>query len=254
MNRIADEPLYRDGRHYDIQHKYLKDDIEFYLQQAKQFGQPVLELACGTGRITVPIAQQGFKIIGMDVSEGMLARAKEKAIKQQLKITLLQMDIRKFDLKLKFRLIIFPFNSIAHLHDLQGIDNCFKSVRAHLHDEGRFVLDFFNPNLALLIRDNETPLFVSEYPDPDSENMVIITETNRYDKASQINYIKLHYRIGDRKFTHDLNMRIFYPQELDALLHHNGFIVEDKYGAFDKALFTSDSEKQIVVCKLSNIY
>jgi hypothetical protein len=91
---------------------------------------------------------------------------------------------------------------------------------------------------------------VSEYPDPDSDNRVVITETNRYDRASQINYITLHYKIGDREITHELNMRIFYPQELDALLFYNGFMIEHKYGDFDQSPFTSESKGQIVVCKL----
>ena len=161
-----EEPLYRDGRHYDIQHTHLIEDIAFYLQQAQQFGPPILELACGTGRITIPIAQQGFEIVGIDISESMLARAKEKTERQQLPITWHQGDIRTFDFKRKFKLIIFPFNAIAHLHDLPSIGACFKSVRDHLDDEGRFILDIFNPNLMRLIN-NETPRIVSEYPDPD---------------------------------------------------------------------------------------
>lgn len=244
-----EEPLYRDGRHYDILQANLTEDIAFYLEQAKQFGPPILELACGTGRITIPIAQQGFEIVGIDKSEKMLARAKEKA-GNQYPITWHREDVRAFDLKRKFKLIIFPFNSIAHLHDLASIDACFKSLRNHLDDAGRFILDFFNPNLTRLIQDNDTPRFVSEYPDPDSDNLVVITETNRYDRASQINYIKLHYKIGDREFMHELNMRIFYPQELDALLFYNGFAIEHKYGDFDQSPFTSESKGQIVVSKM----
>jgi SAM-dependent methyltransferase len=244
------EPIYRDGRHYDRQNDSLTEDIAFYLDQAKQFGQPILELACGTGRIAIPIAQQGFEIVGIDQSESMLARAKQKAA-NQYPVTWHQGDIRSFNLKRKFNMIFLPFNSIAFLHDRKSVSDCFECVRNHLDNDGRFLLDFFNPNLTFLTRDNDPPRFVSEYPDPNSDNTVVITETNRYDRATQINHIHWHYQIGDSSFLEELNMRIFYSQELDALLVYNGFTIESKYGDFDKSLFTSESQKQIFVCKLA---
>jgi ubiquinone/menaquinone biosynthesis C-methylase UbiE len=79
---FMEEPLYRDGRHYDIQNLHLTEDFVFYLHHAKQFGSPILELACGTGRITIPIVQQGFEIVGIDKSEKMLSRAKKKSGEQ----------------------------------------------------------------------------------------------------------------------------------------------------------------------------
>lgn len=69
-----------------------------------------------------------------------------------------------------------------------------------------------------------------------------------YYKAAQVNHIKWRYRIGEKEFTHQLNMRIFFPLELEALLIHNGFIIETKYGDFDASPFASASLKQIPVC------
>ena len=247
MNDSMQEPYYRDVRQYDNQHAYLTEDIAFYVQQAQQFGPPVLELACGTGRITLPIAQQGLEIAGIDKSESMLARAKEKTAGHD-PVTWHLGDIRAFDFGRKFKMIFLPFNSIAHLHDFQSIRACFEAVKKHLDAEGRFIVDFFNPELAFLTRDDEQPRLVSEYPDPDSKNTVVLTETNRYDKATQINHITWHYKIGDRAFTAALDMRIFYPQELEALLLYNGFNIENKYGDFDKSPFTSESIKHIFVC------
>ncbi|MFQ5648400.1 MAG: class I SAM-dependent methyltransferase [bacterium] len=242
------EPYYRDGKHYDNQHAHLTADIAFYVEQAQQFGQPVLELACGTGRITIPIARQGLEISGIDLSETMLARAKDKT-GEAYPVTWHHGDMRTFDLGRKFNLIFLPFNSVAHLYDLQSIQACFASVRNHLADNGRFILDFFNPDLTILTRVDEAPRLVSKYPDPDSGNTVVITETHRYDKATQINHIIWRRTIGDKTLTEELNMRIFYPQELEALLLYNGLIIEDKYGDFDKSPFTSASPKQICVCR-----
>ncbi|MFQ5629135.1 MAG: class I SAM-dependent methyltransferase [bacterium] len=242
------EPYYRDGRHYDSQHAHLTEDIAFYVEQAKQLGQPVLELACGTGRIAIPIAQHDLEIVGIDMSKSMLACAKEKT-KKDYAVTWHLGDMRKFDLGRKFNLVFLAFNSVAHLYDLQSIRACFTAVRNHLADKGRFILNFFNPDLTILTRVDETPRLVSEYPDPDTGEKVVLTETHHYDRATQINHIDWRRTIGNKTIAEVLTMRIFYPQELEALLVCNGFEVENKYGDFDKSPFISTSPKQIYVCR-----
>jgi hypothetical protein len=80
----------------------------------------------------------------------------------------------------------------------------------------------------------------------------VVTESNVYNRASQVNEIKWYYRIGDRPVkVVDLNMRIFYPQELDALLQYNGFSIEAKYGDYRGNPFDSSSPRQIVICQSS---
>ena len=239
--------LYADGRHYDLQHAGITDDIPFYLRQARELGGSVLEIACGTGRITIPLAEAGIDITGLGLAEGMLEHAKEKAARKGIDIDWVLGDCRSFDLGRRFNLIFFPFNSIAHLHDPDSIEACLACVRAHLSDEGRFIVDIFNPRLDILFRDASERYPVAEYPDPDGAGTVTVTENNVYDAASQVNHIKWYYRVGKggEELVADLDMRIFFPQELDALLRSGGFTVEAKYGDFDESPFTSTSPKQI---------
>ena len=250
MKQIDSEPLYRNGRHYDTQHRNFKSDIPFYLDQARKYGDPILELACGTGRLTIPIAKEGYDITGLDISEGMLEKAKENARKKKLALKWIRDDVRTFNINEKFKLIIFPFNSIAHLHDLESIDSCFTTVKRHLKDDGRFILDMFNPDFKRLIRNPKKRFPVDKYTDPDSKATVVIKESNIYDSAKQINYITWYYKIGKEEFSYELNMRIFFPQELDSLLIHNGFNIENKFGNFDCSKFNSKSEKQLIICNL----
>lgn len=244
--------LYADGRHYDLQNAGIDDDIPFYLKQARELGGAVLEIACGTGRITIPLARAGVRITGLDLEEGMLRQARAKAADEGLDIDWIQGDCRKFQLGRKFRLIFFPFNSIAHLHSLRSIEACFARVREHLADDGRFIVDIFNPRLDMLIRDASERYPVAEYPDPDGAGTVVVTENNTYDAATQVNHIKWYYRIGNKtdERVAELNMRIFFPQELDALLRAAGFKIEAKYGDFNASPFTSQSPKQIVLGRL----
>lgn len=248
MKPIDCRHIYLDGRHYDLQINHL-DDLTFYLHQIGIYGEPVLELACGTGRLTIPIAEQGIHITGLDISEGMLSQAKIKANKKGVKIDWIKADCRNFNLKKKFNFIFLPANSIAHLHDLESIEACFSCVKKHLATKGRFVIDIFNPSLNILTRDSSKHYPVAEYPDPDGKGTVVITENNVYDDANQINRIKWYYKIDNKEeYVKELNMRIFYPQELDELLHYNGFIIEAKFGNYNMESFVSTSKKQLVVC------
>jgi SAM-dependent methyltransferase len=243
--------LYADGRHYDLQHAGITDDIPFYLKQAQASGGPVLELACGTGRITIPLAEAGIKITGLDLTEGMLRQARARAAGKGIAVDWVLGDCRKFDLGLKFNLIFFPFNSIAHLHDPESIEACLECVKKHLSDEGRFIVDIFNPRLDLLIRDASERYPVAEYPDPDGGGTVVITENNVYDASTQVNHIKWYYQVGKgcAERVAELNMRIFFPQELDALLRAGGFEIEAKYGNFDESPFGASSPKQIILAR-----
>jgi SAM-dependent methyltransferase len=252
LEPIDCEDIYWDGRHYDLKYRDLKDDIPFYLKQAEKYGDPILELACGTGRITLPLAEKEFDVTGLDVSEPMLDKAIEKAAEKEVKVEWVKADCRDFHLGKKFNLILFPFSSIAHLHDLDSIKGCFSCVREHMTDKGVFIIDYFNPRLDFLLRDPKEQRSITSYPDPDGRGTVEILETNEYDSKNQINRIKWTYKIGDSKISEkELNMRIFYPQELDALIRLNGFEIVSKYGNSHESAFDSDSPKQVIVCRKS---
>jgi SAM-dependent methyltransferase len=246
--------LYWDGRHYDLQTKGFIADIPFYERQVERYGQPVLELACGTGRITIPLARKGIDITGLDVSEPMLSQARRQATAQAVPVDWVLSDCRKFQLNKHFRLIFIPINSITHLHLREDLEAFLSRVKEHLHTEGRFIIDLFNPSLDILKRDPTQRYPVAEYEDPDGRGRVIITENNDYDSATQINHIKWYYRIGDDEDARvvENNMRIIYPCELDDLLHYNGFEVEAKYGDYDHSPFENRSPKQITVCRLKH--
>jgi SAM-dependent methyltransferase len=252
MDPDDNEDIYWDGRHYDLKYRELGEDIPFYLKQAEKYGSPVLELACGTGRITIPLAEKGFNVTGLDISEPMLELAKKKASEKGVNVEWVKADCQDFQLNKMFNLIIIPFNSFAHFHELEGINGCFSCVKDHLLEDGRFIMDYFNPRLDYLLRDPDTPRSIVKYEDPDGRGEVEILETNVYDAASQLNRIKWVYKIGNsEEIVKDLNMRIFYPKELDALLMLNGFEIEAKYGNFDKSPFKSESPKQLIVCRKS---
>ncbi len=245
------DKIYSDGRFFDLESGALANDIPFYLKQAAISGGPVLELGCGTGRVTIPMAEAGFEMTGLDISAPVLKQARIKAAAKNLDIRWIESDCRDFNLGTRFGTIIFPFNGIAHIHDRESHEALFERVRAHLKDTGHFIIDWFNPSLEILLRGNEQRHSCFEYDDPDGHGKVIVTEDNFYDRSTQINHIKWYYKIGNLpEEIRELNMRIVYPQELDALFHYNGFEIVSKYGDHQESPFESSSRHQLIVSRL----
>ncbi|HEY5885720.1 MAG TPA: class I SAM-dependent methyltransferase [Pyrinomonadaceae bacterium] len=245
--------LYSDARRYDLifgayaSGKFLK----FYHQQIARYGEPVLELACGSGRLTVPLAQAGFNITGLDISEEMLQAGRLKAFKGRVKVRFIQGDIRTFDVGEKFKFIFIPSQSLSHLNSRTEIEECLSCVRKHLAEDGRFLAEIFNPSLKILARDFDRLYCVGEFYDPNQGRRVLITEQMLYETAIQVNQIRWFLRSegSDEAQVLSFKMRHFFPEEIDALLWYNGFQIERKYGNYDEEEFCNSAPKQLIVCR-----
>jgi SAM-dependent methyltransferase len=250
-------PLYRDGRQYDALNSFLVADIPFYLEEARRSGGPVLELACGTGRLTIPIAQSGVEIVGLDLTPSMLAHARTKAEAAGLKIEFVEGDCRAFELGRKFALIFMAFNSMQHLHDYESLAALFACVRKHLAEGGRFVFDVFNPKIAILARAVGERHLEREYQDPGGKGMMAFENSMVYDDAAQVSHIQCYFvRRGPNGEEIDvrveeLHLRSFFPQELDLLVRSQGFEIVEKFGNFERKPFAGGDPKQVVICQAS---
>jgi SAM-dependent methyltransferase len=251
QERIAD--IYLDGRHYDQLFVNGDEDFSFWIDQANQYGESILELACGTGRITIALAQAGFDVTGIDNSEGMLKEAKRKSADAGVEIEWIKADIRDFQLDKTFSLIYLPANTLCHLLTLRDFEACLSAIRKSLMSNSRFIIEVFVPKSELLINKPGERFPFSEYEDPDGRGRIIVTESYEYEPDTQIKRIKTHHSIPgkDMEIEGELNMRMYFPQELDALIKYNGFIIENKYGSDDQRVFDKESEKQLVVCRMA---
>lgn len=226
-------------------------DLEFYREWLPQNKDAkTLELCCGTGRLTIPIAKDGYNISGVDYTASMLKHAKEKASQAGLKINFIEADIRALHLQEKFDLIFLPFNSIHHLYKNEDLFEALVTIRNHLKDNGLFLLDCFNPNIRYIVEKEKKQQIIAEYTTNDGRK-VLIKQSMCYENATQINRIKWHYFI-DSKFhsTQNMDMRLFFPQELDSYFKQAGFNIIHKFGDFTGEAFNNDSEKQIYVLAL----
>jgi SAM-dependent methyltransferase len=225
-------------------------DLAFYKQWLpKNKDATILELCCGTGRLTIPIAKDGYNISGVDFTASMLKQAKEKASKEGVAIEFIEADIRTLDLSVKYDLIFIPFNSIHHLYKDEDLFKALKVVKNHLKEGGLFLLDCFNPNMQLIVDGEKEPKKIAAYTTKDGRE-VVIKQLMRYEIKTQMNRIAWHYYInGVFDSIQNLDMRLFFPKELDSHLEENGFKINHKFGGFEKEAFNDASEKQIFVCQ-----
>lgn len=215
----------------------------FYLEEAGKSGGRVLELACGSGRLTVPIAQSGIEIIGADLSRSMLEAARAKARRAGVEVQFVEADMRSFDLPGKFAAILIPGNSLLHLFTAQDLTQCFGNVQRHLAPGGRLIFDISKWDMAMLARDPRERCPVLTVKD------ITIEETASYDSAEQVRRIVWYlskpgaadYRVID------YSLRVIFPQELLLLLDAAGFRMEARYGEFTREPFTSSSPRQVCI-------
>ena len=244
--------LYYNGLHYDLRYNVLVEDIPFLVKFAKMFGEKVLELMCGTGRIAIPLAQEKLEVTGIDISPSMLNQARRKAEKNNTRIEFIEADCRYFSLEKKFDVVIVPFNSFTHLVDRSSVELCLSCVKKHLSENGKFILDYLNPSLTMLMKSHLLKEQAAIYPSPLGNGNVNVKVSSEYNPATQINDVRWYYQHNgdENEFTEEVKMRIYFPQELDELLHYNGFTIENKFGNYDESPFVSSSPKQLFLCSV----
>lgn len=241
--------LIYDADIYDGMNQH-QEDLQFYqhwLPENKEAR--ILELCCGSGRLTIPIANSGYKITGVDYTSSMLKQAKVNALEQGVNANFIEADIRYLALPEKYDFIFIPFNSIHHLYQNQDLLSALNVAKNHLKQGGLFLLDCFNPDIRFIVEGEKALTDVSQYTTRDGRD-IVIKQIMHYESHTQVNRIQWHFFInGEFDSIQDLDMRLFFPQELDSYIKAAGFNIIHKFGDFEQQAFNQDSQKQIFVCQ-----
>lgn len=241
---------YEDPVLYDVENERFGPPEELYLKLAQRMGGDLLEIGCGTGRYTIPIAQHGMAITGLDIMPQMLAHAKTKSA--GLPIQWVEADARDFHLNKQFRLIFESGAMFSHLQTRADREAVLACVREHLEPDGYFVISsqFANPELMMTIEDEQDWF---SYTMPDGRE-VRVSGFQHYDALNQITTETAIRRWKDANGEEQtriapLKLHHFFPQELESLLHYNGFKVLESYGDTDFSPLTATSPQIIYVCQ-----
>ncbi len=263
MNR---EQLY--AKFYDLEYENKKDDVDFYYRLAQKVNGPILECACGAGRILAPIAKSGKEIWGFDTNAAMLdiARKKVKTLKAGRKVKIFKDDLVEFSSSLfrnkRFKLIFLPFDSLAYLaqkgdayyspEEIQQRQyKALKNIAEHLDENGLFVLDLFSPNDLS-----------REYAVRYHFSRVIKSETWNLFSAIQVparRIFQIHYFMEILN-ANSVTRRWHYPAsgyqadfiEIQSLLEKVGLYPVKVYGDFSLKPYKPGSEQMVFICQKKN--
>ena len=234
----------------------LTDDIDFYKEYVSRLEGEVLELGCGTGRVALKLAEDGFKITGLDLSENMLEIFSEKLKNNMYKdnITLVKGNMAEFNLRKKFSLIIAPFRAFQALTEEEDIVSSLDCIKEHLLDDGIFILNVFRPYKEL----DETWCYdeVVQWEVEDHVRGYKIVKKHwgdKIDTSNQIIYPHYAFEITDtngnmKRIEEHLKLKYYYYDQLIKYLKDTGFSIDEEYGWYDKSDIESGREL-IFVCK-----
>lgn len=219
-------------------------DVAFYRSLADETGGPILELACGTGRVALSLAAAGFDVVGLDISRPMLrvARRKRAAAPAEVakRVTLVEGDMTGFDLRRTFALVVVPFRSFQALLTPEAQRSCLARVHRHLRDAGLLALDLFDPILPRVSPELPTgvPATRGNVALPDGHRVEVAVVERTTDPVTQQfgevwAFVETDEAGNEVRVEHEeLRLRWSYRYELRHLLELSGFRVEQEYSDF----------------------
>ena len=222
------------ARIYDPWSRTVIEDVAFYVEEARRFGGPVVELAVGTARVAVPIAADGIPVIGVDSSEGMLTVARERAELAGVDLDLRLGDLRDPPVRGTFPLVFVAFRSLLHMESDDDRRAALRAARKLLEPEGHFVFDVFTPSAEDI--EETHGRWIQREPG--------IFERAEWDEASQ----RLVLRVRGGGVETMLTLSWLEVDEWRELLAEEGFAVEALYGWFDRSPWRGH-EDSIWVCR-----
>jgi SAM-dependent methyltransferase len=251
---------YEDPAYYTKTYRGRVEDVRYYVDLAAQSGGPILEYGCGNGRIAIPVARAGVPVVGVDLSAPMLADLRERLAEEppevRARVRARRGDMRTARLRERFPMVFCAFNSFLHLYTRRDVERFLARAREHMTPRGELVFDVSIPQPLELARDPEraygTPRFV--YPKADAPGggvVVKYTERFDYDPVRQVLFVAMEFSpaSGGEGWMTPLAHRQFFPAELEALLHYNGFEILAQHGDFDGSPLSSDSAHLITRCR-----
>ena len=240
---------------YDVEHARFDEDIDLYMNFAELRGGPLLELACGSGRLLLPLASAGYEITGVDTSAAMLELARHalEAEGVAARCTLVQQDMCALQLGKKFHLAFIALGSFGHLVTRKAQQQALAAIRAHLTNSGTFILDISNEDARYMESMGGQMLhhgswqlddgdIVTHFVSPASSHTMHLLElTHFYDVHKQGEAV--------RRTVTSTQLYLFERNEAELLLEQAGFVIKNVYGDYDLSRYEHDSPRMIFVAE-----
>ena len=249
---LTEASPFDDGEMYDLICGDLDFDHAFYSGLARSARGPILDVACGTGRLLLLWAAAGLDVEGLDSSPHMLATLRRKAAERHLQARVYEADMRTFRLPRRYALIVIPFN--AFIHNLTADDQLatLTHCREHLQPGGQLAFDGYFPGAALITAPDGVRVLELETVHPKTKLPIRLYDTRSFDRVKQlqhsINDIELLDATGAVTETHrsTVTLRWIYKTEMELLLRLSGFEHWKISGGFDGRALEHETDAMIV--------
>lgn len=226
------------------------DHIRFF-ETVRRANGPVLELGCGLGRYTIPLAQEGIDITGLELSTPSLSYAREKA--GDLPIRWIEGDARDFHLDQRFALIFAKgcvFNFLLTRADQEAMLAC---VHAHLSDGGQFMFDTLGIPHADMLVDDKAEVAWFTLVDPQGRTLYV-SGTSRFEQEHQRWVQTCYHRLDDADgelIAKPWELTLRYPRlhEVEELLHANGFKIVEQYVGYNGTPASEERPPEVYICE-----
>jgi len=256
MSNLLSGNLYQNTAvYYDFDNRdIIKDDLDFYAQYAKLTKGPILELASGTGRVSLYLAEKTKRPIEcIELSAEMLEIFNDKLntthVHLKNYINIHNIDMSGFNINNLFEFIIIPWRALQWLPVQEKTINCLKCVYNHLTNNGLFIFDIFKPRIY-----DENWIGKEDVSfDIINENYRIIRSTVNHFADTEKKYIQYNNKIriikdGAEKIKEDLlTIKYYEYNDITAMLNDLGFNIKEEYGYYDKRSI-NDGEEMIFIC------
>ncbi|NCG18064.1 MAG: methyltransferase domain-containing protein, partial [Rhodobacterales bacterium] len=243
---------YDNAELYDLEYADHTEDLAWYTSLAKKFGGPILELGCGTGRLTLPIARTGAKVIGVDLSQPMLDGLAQRVAadsKVQDKVQTHLGDFRTLDLDRQFPLVLWPFNALHHCRDLEQVSAVLARISRHMGPTSRLAMDCYLPARELYEQDPNEEVEPRTFVDARGQTLTSWEQT-WWEPELKVHHVVYTYVYpdGTTKRSH-LQLRMYELAEVKQAIHDAGFEILLEARNFQNNPVTERSLKWVALLK-----
>lgn len=254
---------FEDAALYDFEYRRRRADINFYRRLAQDrlaFSPrgPILDLACGTGRLMIPLLRDGHQVVGLDCSAAMLSAARKRVSRlaplRRKSCLILRADMRSFSCAPRFSLAVAAFHSVQHLYALRDFRAFLRATRAALVPGGWLAFDVLPPDPRWVFRDPVRRWGRTRFRHPSSGQRLIYTNNHEYDRRRQVLHMRIYYQPVDAQGRPSgpervvrLCHRQLEPGQVQTLLAEQGFRLLESFGGFDGRPLDQDSDEHIYV-------
>ena len=252
MLRFMKDDPYADPALYDLEYADHTEDITYYQRLAGELDGPLLELGCGTGRLTLPMARIGAEVDGVDLAQSMLDGLQRKLDAHPpgaSRVRLFHGDFRSLPdgLHDRYAAVIWPFNALHHCRSEDDVRRTLTGARQRLGPDGLLALDVYLPDRQLYDRDPAKTYEHRIFQDPRTGQPLHTWEQGWWDEDTRTHHVVYTYksRDGSEERAH-LRLRMFERPELLALFQDTGFRVVEQAEDFIGTYVRPQSLKWVV--------